>query len=122
MMGARVTSERRGCRAETLCVILLRLKGYRNLARRLRSRVGEIDILARRRGKLVAVEVKARATIEAAAISVSGAQQARIVRAVARVLAQFPQFAAVPVRFDVMLVAPGRLPRHLRNAFSADGA
>ena len=117
-MKARAAAERRGRRAEAACVLLLRLKGYRILARRLRSRVGEIDILASRGGILVAIEVKARGTLDAAAFSVSTQQQVRIARAAALALAHFPRFASAPVRFDVMLVAPWRWPVHLRNAFT----
>ena len=118
-MNPRAAAERRGRRAEAICVLLLRLKGYRIVARRLRSRVGEIDILASRGKTLVAIEVKARDTIDAAAFSVSAQQQARIARATSLARIQYPRFATAPVRFDVMLVAPGRWPVHLRDAFSA---
>jgi len=117
-VNARAAAERRGRRAEAVCVLLLRLKGYRIVARRLRSRVGEIDILASRGGTLVAIEVKARETLDAAAYSVSTQQQARIARAAALARVHFPRFASAPVRFDVMLVVPRRWPVHLRNAFT----
>lgn len=120
-MTARAAAERRGRQAEAICVLLLRLKGYRILARRLRSRVGEIDILASRGKTLVAIEVKARDTIDAAAFSVSAQQRARITRAASLARVQYPRFAAAPVRFDVMLVAPRRWPVHLRDAFPAEG-
>ncbi len=118
MSDRRAAAERHGRRAEAICVLLLRLKGYRIVARRLRSRVGEIDILARQGRTLVAIEVKARDTLHGAAFSVTERQQARIARAAALAQAQFPDFATAPVRFDVMLVAPWRWPVHLRNAFS----
>ncbi len=118
-MNTRRAAEHRGRRAEAVCVLLLRLKGYRILARRLRSRLGEIDILACKGNTLVAIEVKLRGTREGAAFSITGRQQARIVRAAALAQARFPAFATSPVRFDVMLVAPWRWPLHLRNAFSA---
>ncbi len=61
MTARRRKAWRRGRTAETLCVICLVMRGYRILARRLRTPVGEIDIVARRRGTLAIVEVKARA-------------------------------------------------------------
>jgi putative endonuclease len=62
---------RLGHLAETRCVWYLRLKGYRILSRRFKTPVGEIDIVARHRGTLVFVEVKARADVEAAAGSLA---------------------------------------------------
>jgi len=111
-------AERHGRRAEFLCALLLRLKGYRILARHWKCSSGEIDIIARR-GRVVAfIEVKARATLATAAESLSPKQQARIARAAAQYLAGRPDLAALDQRFDVLLVVPGRLPLHLPAAWS----
>src|SRR5262249_29246226 len=95
------------------------LKGYRILARRWQSPVGEIDIVARRRGVLVFVEVKARAGLDAAAEALSGRQQRRIRAAAAAWLAGHPEDASREIRFDAVLVTPRRWPRHIIAAFDA---
>jgi len=110
---------RRGLSAETRAVVLLLLKGYRILARRWQSPVGEIDIVARRRGVLVFVEVKARAGLDAAAEALSGRQQRRIRAAAAAWLAGHPEDASREIRFDAVLVTPRRWPRHIIAAFDA---
>lgn len=111
---------RRGVWAETVCAIILRLRGYRIVERRLRSPAGEIDILARRGDVLAVVEVKARRDIAAAAEAITPRQQARLIRAVGGVLSARPDLARLQVRFDVMLVAPWRLPRHILDAWRAE--
>ena len=113
----RRKAERRGRWAESLCLWSLRLRGYRILARDYRVGVGEIDILARRGGTLAAIEVKARAHETAAAESLTPRQRRRIMRAAAHFISGRPRLARLTVRFDVMLVMPGRLPLHLRDAW-----
>ena len=103
--------------AEELCAWHLRLRGYRVLARAYRTNVGEIDIVARRGRSLVVVEVKARGDATAAAEALAPRQQQRIARATEAFLQERPGCAGFDVRFDVMLVAPWRWPRHLRDAW-----
>ena len=112
-------AERHGRRAEFLCACLLRLKGYRILARHWKSSSGEIDIIARRGGILAFIEVKARANLTTAAESLSRKQQARIARAASQFVAGQAALHALDLRFDVILVVPWRLPLHLRAAWSA---
>src|SRR5947209_5744123 len=109
----------RGLSAESRAALLLIAKGYRIAARRWKSPVGEIDIVARRRGVLVFVEVKARADFDAAAFSVTPRQQRRIVAAAHAWLARHRDDASCPIRFDAVLVAPWRLPQHIEAAFEA---
>jgi putative endonuclease len=109
-----------GLRAETIAALYLRLKGYRVLARRYASPVGEIDLVAKKGDTLVFVEVKARATLDAAAESIRLMQQARIVRGAEAYLSRHPSYVNHFLRFDAVLIAPGRLPRHLKSAFDAD--
>jgi putative endonuclease len=73
-----------GLAAQRICRLALRLKFYRILATRYKTPVGEIDIIAARGHTVVAVEVKARATREAAIESISPEQQSRIARALPR--------------------------------------
>ncbi|MGQ4273981.1 YraN family protein [Terrihabitans sp. B22-R8] len=106
-----------GLRAETIAALLLRLKGYRILARRYPAPVGEIDLVALRRRTLVFIEVKARATLDDAAASILPFQRSRIVRGAEAFLSRHPRFSGYDMRFDAVLVAPGHLPRHLEAAF-----
>lgn len=113
------TTYKTGLQAESLCRLILRLKGYRILASRYKTPVGEIDIIAVRWNTVVAVEVKARATSDAAAESVSPHQQVRIMHALEHFIMRSPRFAKADLRFDVMLVSPGRWPVHIKNAWTA---
>ena len=110
---------RYGLSAESRAAAYLIAKAYRILGRRFRTPVGEIDIVARRRGVLVFVEVKARERLEDAAEAIGKRQQSRIIAAAEFWLAGHPQDANRDMRFDVVLVAPGRLPVHLAGAFDA---
>jgi putative endonuclease len=116
---ARQVAFRLGLSAESRAAAFLVGKGFRILARRWKSPVGEIDIVARRRYLLVFVEVKARERLDDAAWSVTARQRARIIAAAEAWLAQFPDPRIRDVRFDAMLVAPGRMPRHIPAAFDA---
>lgn len=107
----------RGQRAEALCRWLLRLKGYRVLESGYRTKVGEIDILASRRGWLVAVEVKVRADPAAALEAVTWRQRRRIERAVEWYLRGHPRHDGKGIRFDIFAVAPWHLPIHIENAW-----
>ena len=99
----------------------LRLKGYRVLARRYRTSVGEVDLIVRR-GRLIAfVEVKQRPTLAEAAEAVTPAGQRRIARAATAWLAAHPASTGLDLRFDVVVCLPGRLPRHIPHAFDAAG-
>lgn len=108
-----------GLRAETLATVLLRLKGYRILARRYPAPVGEIDIIARRGRLLAFVEVKARPSMELALEAIRPFQRARIQRGAEAFLARHPHFAGYDMRFDAVLVTPARRPMHITNAFEA---
>jgi putative endonuclease len=108
-----------GLSAESRAAALLIAKGYRIVARRWRSPVGEVDIVARRRRTLLFVEVKARARLDDAAESVIVRQQRRIIAAAEAWLASHPDDITCDIRFDVVLVAPKSLPRHIQAAFDA---
>jgi putative endonuclease len=118
----RRRAERRGRRAEAVAAWGLRLKGYRILARRYRTPVGEIDLVAGRGRVIAFVEVKSRATLADAAEAVTAAGRRRIARAAAAWLAAHPSAAGRDLRFDVIVAAPRRLPRHLRGVFDAGGS
>lgn len=120
------TAPRRGQWAERLAALWLRCKGYRILARRLGaargSGAGEIDLVVRRGALVAFVEVKWRPTLSEAAAAILPRQRRRIARAAAGFLAGRPDLTACAIRFDAVLVAPGRLPRHLPDAWRPDDA
>jgi putative endonuclease len=115
----RVAAFRTGLSAEARAAAYLLAKGYRILAKRFRTPYGEIDIVARRRNLLAFIEVKARASLDEAAYAVTPRQQARIIAAAQAWLMAHPEHAEYDLRFDAMLIAPRRLPRHLLAAFDA---
>jgi putative endonuclease len=108
-----------GISAESRAAAWLIAHGYRILARRFKSPMGEIDIIAARRYTLIFVEVKARATLDDAALSITERQKQRIAVAAEIWLANNPMPAIRDMRFDVVLVAPGKLPRHIPSAFES---
>ncbi len=112
----------RGQRAETLAAWWLRLKGYRILARGFRVGAGEIDLIARRGRLLALVEVKARPSLDQAAAAILPRQRERIARAAEVFLQRHPGLAGLSLRFDVVLLAPGRWPRHLVDAWRREEA
>ena len=116
----RQRAQRRGRFAESLCLWLLRLRGWRILARDWRCPSGEIDILARRGSVLAIIEVKSRKEIDTAASALTARQRRRIARAAEAFLLSRPDLAKLDPRFDLMLVSPRRLPRHWPSAWRAD--
>ncbi len=111
------TAYNRGLWAEALSRFWLRLKLYRIVASRAKTPLGEIDIIAVRGQTLVFVEVKARPEAGQAAEAVSSQQKERLARAAALFLGRNPLYGGFHARFDVILVLPWRLPRHIENAF-----
>jgi putative endonuclease len=103
--------------AETLAAWSLRLRGFRILARRFRTPLGEIDLIARRHRLLTFVEVKARPDSEQAAYALSRRQRERAARAAEMFLLRHPEHAGCTMRFDLITVRPWRLPRHLPDAW-----
>ena len=101
----RRKAERRGRRAETLAVWWLRLRGYRILARRVRTPVGEIDLIVRRGRTLVFVEVKARPDTASAMGAITEAGKRRISRASNLLLARYGRDCEV-ARIDAVLIVP----------------
>ena len=115
----RVKAFRLGLSAESRAAMLLIAKAYRIVARRWKTPFGEVDIVARRRRALVFVEVKAREDIDEAMAAVTERGKRRIVGAAEFWLARHPDDVKAEIRFDVIVVAPGKMPRHIANAFDA---
>ena len=101
--------------AEFFAAGVLMLRGYRILARRKKTRSGEIDLIALRGKTLAFVEVKRRATFDEAKASITTRQSHRTRRAAQSWLKASPRYRDYHQRFDAMLVVPGNWPRHILN-------
>ena len=112
----RRQAEKRGRGAETLACWYLRLHGWRILARRARVPGGEVDIVARRRRTLAFVEVKARASEDAAAFALDEWRLRRVVVAAERLTPRYVK-EGDDVRIDALFIVPRRWPRHLANVW-----
>lgn len=109
-------AERAGRRAETIAAFWLRLRGWRILARRVRTPMGEVDLIARRRHMVAFIEVKARATHEEGEWALD---RHRLQRVAAAAQAVGPRYAGPgdDVRIDAIFIVPRRLPRHMTNVW-----
>ena len=116
MTESRKQAERRGRWAETLAFLFLLAKGYRPVARRLKTPVGELDLVMRRGGVLAVVEVKARPSLSQAAEAIRPRQWQRLLRAAQWLTAGRPGLAALSIRFDAVLVS-GLTVRHVPDAW-----
>lgn len=117
----RIAAYRQGLFGETLAAWMLRAKFHRILARRYKTPAGEIDLIARRGRTIIFVEVKHRPTAAEGLEAVGSAARRRIARAAAIWLAAHPDAAGFDLRFDLVVVVPGRLPRHVPAVFDAEG-
>ena len=115
MKPARRLAETRGRRGEWLAALFLLGTGWAILGRRLRTPRGEVDMVARR-GRMVAfVEVKWRRSARDLDTAIDAWRLRRVVAA-AEVLAPRYVRDGDSMRIDVLLLAPGRWPRHIVNA------
>ena len=108
----------RGIWAERLAAFALMLKGFRIVERRYKTRFGEIDLIAKRGRLILIVEVKARASVEAAMEAVSYTNLQRIEAAADHWLARQPDHHRLSLRFDLVAVLPRRWPVHIPAAVS----
>jgi len=113
---ARLAAEKRGRQGERIAAWWLRLKGWTILARRVRTPAGEVDLIARRGALVAFVEVKARGGERALDEAIDARRLARVAAA-AEALAATWLRPGDDMRIDVMLLAPGRPPRHLENVW-----
>ena len=115
--GAR--ARRNGRSAEVVAAFWLMAHGWRVLGMRLKAAGVEVDLLAHWGVVLAVVEVKRRANLDTALAAVTPDQQARLRRA-GLALAARPGFHGASVRLDLVALAPGRLPRHVADAWPED--
>jgi putative endonuclease len=114
---SRLKAYRRGHVAEWFAAGALMAKGFRIVALRHRTKLGEIDLIARRGDLVLIVEVKARRTLIEAMEAVARTSERRIEAAADLWLARQPDFGRLSVRFDMVAVLPWRWPVHVENAF-----
>jgi putative endonuclease len=113
----RRAAYRHGHVAEAVALLLLLAKGYRPLARRYKTPLGEIDLIVKR-GRLIAfVEVKARVSHADALEAVGMQSERRIVDAADLWLARHSRAAGFDIRYDMVVVTPWRAPKHFPDAF-----
>jgi putative endonuclease len=106
--------------AERSAAALLESLGLKIVARRWKTKVGEVDLIARGPGLVVFVEVKARDNLDWAAESVGPRQRGRIIAAAEAWLANHPEDGQGDIRFDAVLVGgAGVPPQHIPAAFDA---
>ncbi|SFU17647.1 YraN family protein [Mesorhizobium sp. YR577] len=114
---ARIKAYKRGHRGEWLAALALMFKGYRIVARRYRTKLGEIDLIARRGNLVLIVEVKARPTLVSAMEALAYSSERRIEGAADLWLSRQPDYGKLSVRFDMVAVLPRRWPVHIENVF-----
>lgn len=117
----RFRAYRKGHRGEWLAALSLILKGYRIVARRYRTKLGEIDLIARRGDLVLIVEVKVRPTLTEAMEALSRSSERRIEAAADLWLAHQPDHGRLSIRFDMVAVLPRRWPVHVANIFHGMG-
>ena len=110
-------ARRSGRRAEVLVALWLMIKGYRILGFRLRTPQGEIDILAQKGDLVAVVEVKRRTDLATAIDAVTWRQRVRLRRAAESLTTRRPDLTGLPIRVDLIALAPGRWPRHIHDAW-----
>lgn len=114
---SKITAERWGRTGEILAALYLQAQFFTIRDRRVKTPVGEIDLVAQRGSLTLFVEVKARADRAREAEALAAVNQRRIVKAAHFYLSRHPKLTAQTIRFDVIFLAPWSWPRHVRNAF-----
>ena len=125
MMRERSTPERqdddqRGREAEAQAAMWLTQQGWRIVAERVKTKAGEIDLIAKRPGLVAFLEVKWRARADSLGDAIDERRLTRVAKA-AEVVAHEYATNGEDIRIDVILLAPGRKPTHIENAWMPFG-
>jgi putative endonuclease len=113
---AKLAAEKRVRQAERIAAWWMRLKGWQIVGRRMRTAAGEVDLVARRGAMLAFIEVKARASATDLDLAIDERRLTRVAAA-AEILWHDLAKPGDDMRIDVILLAPGRAPRHLANVW-----
>ncbi|PKP65384.1 MAG: hypothetical protein CVT85_06630 [Alphaproteobacteria bacterium HGW-Alphaproteobacteria-7] len=112
----RREADQRGREGEAEAAMWLAQQGWRIIAERVKTKAGEIDLIARKPGLVAFVEVKWRARSAALADAIDERRLARVAKA-AEIVAHEYATDGEDIRIDVILLAPGRQPTHIENAW-----
>ena len=112
----RQEADQRGREGEAEAAMWLAAQGWQIVAERVKTKAGEIDLIARKPGLVAFVEVKWRARSAALADAIDERRLARVAKA-AEILAHEYATQGEDIRIDVILLAPGRKPTHIENAW-----
>ena len=112
----RQRAEQQGRAGERIAAWWLRLRGWHIVGERVKTRVGEVDLIARRGRTLALIEVKMRTTAADLALAIDERRLQRVAAA-ANMLASRYAKGAEDIRIDVMLIQPWRLPIHMKNVW-----
>jgi putative endonuclease len=104
MRTRRQKNEQKGRWAEAYAAFFLQLKGYSIVARRFKTPLGEIDIIASKKNTLIGIEVKAHKTFDAGIWAITPHQQKRIIGAIKIFLSKRPKWSGADIRFDIILI------------------
>lgn len=110
----RQQAEKRGRRAEMIAALWLMAHGWRIIARRRRTPWIELDLVARRGDVLAVIEVKRRASIDAAILAVTPDAVRRLRQAAHQLVTmENARGNRLSARVDLFALAPGVWPRHI---------
>lgn len=105
-----------GLMSEYIAIIAYILRFYTILSHRYKSKLGEIDFIAKRGNRIIFVEVKARRCgLEHGIVSIH--QQQRIRRAAELFLLRNKQYSACEIRFDLVVLNKFCRLTIIKNAF-----
>ncbi|MFA5990066.1 MAG: YraN family protein [Sphingomonas sp.] len=113
---ARQAAEARGRHGEWLAASYLRAKGWHILDQRVRTKAGEVDLVARRGTLIVFVEVKTRQSGAELDFAIDERRLARVAAAAEILLPRYAK-QGEDARIDVILIAPDTHLRHIENAW-----
>ncbi|MBL4806558.1 MAG: YraN family protein [Rhodobacteraceae bacterium] len=97
------TAYHNGVAAEDIALRLYEARGGVELARRWKTREGEIDLIVRLADVIIFVEVKARKTLATAAGAITEKQQLRLMNCANQYLAKYADLNT-DCRFDLVMV------------------
>ena len=114
---SRTKSYKFGIIAEIVAATYLRMCLYSVIYKRYKTKVGEIDLIAKRGKSLVFVEVKARKNKNTTHTALTKHQQNRITRTAELFIAKNPKYSQSNIRFDLILICPSFYIKHIKNAW-----
>lgn len=112
----RQRAEARGREGEAQAAEWLRCQGWEILGERVKTKLGEIDLIARRTGLVAFVEVKWRSKPADLDLAIDEYRLRRVAAAVEMVAHEYAT-QGEDISIDVILLAPGTKPRHITNAW-----